>query len=390
MLAKTEQVLEGIGHRLMALMPGKGKLAAASPIDDVDGNLALLSQRAESLRAKARALKARIDSLLAQLNRPKEVADGLRSLSGDLGTLSTLLRVVSVVRIIRPAADMLRRQVDILKAPVDAAEGKAQGVVRALEPLRAALGKLSKTIGDLVTRLDQVIAQSGKAREKVRTVRSCMQALPAGPVRDRGFQLLDDFARTANPVLRTAADALQAADSAAGAVEREMAMLEGQLEELRRTVLGGIQAVRSVFGPVLGPLRDLQSALDYRIDLGLFSFSLRQILDGISLPWPFSYLEEQFWNIANGILQPILRALHLDISLPSIPGLDLLDRIRPDLPSIHALEPAIDGATRLAGNAQNLVDRFDVHCPPKAEQVLFSERLLADLAEVEPQLVREG
>ncbi|HXU33001.1 MAG TPA: hypothetical protein VN851_20740 [Thermoanaerobaculia bacterium] len=393
MLATQQETLDQIGTRLLGLAipedAQKGFAAAslAGPADDLDRNLGEVIQRAQSLKANVQPLKGRIDRVIALLDRPKQVASSLRTLSGELGTLATLLQVAQVVRVIRPAADMLRRQIDILKRPVDFAEGKAAALERGVAPLRDRLRQLSQAMEDFLRRLDQVIAKTTDARNKISSVKRCIAALPAGPVRDRGLQLLDDFARTTNPILEAVVQSLGIAESATSAVNRELSILDDQLEQLKRTILDSIDSVRSIFGPLLGPLDSLRSALDYRINLEIFSFSLRDILNGLSLPWPFSYLEEKFWDLANSILQPILRTLHLDITLPSIPGLDLLDRIRLDLPAIPQLEQARARVQGAADNASQFLDRFDVTCPPKSTAVPFSESLLAALDQVQPTLV---
>jgi prefoldin subunit 5 len=387
MLAQQE-TLDQIGARLLALAATDAPPHPLSAVsDDLDRNLGTVIQKAQSLKGNVQQLKGRIDRVTALLNRPKEVADALRSLSGDLGTLSTLLRVVQVVRVIRPAADVLRRQVDLLKQPVDSAERTASALERNVAPLRDRLRQLSQAMDDFLRRLDQVITHTTTARNRIAGVKRCMTSLPPGPARDQGMRLLDDFARTVNPPVEALIQALEVADGAVGAVNRELSTLEDQLNQLKSLILDSIASVRNVFNPILGPLRSLQSALDYRIDIKIFSFSVRDILEGLSLPWPFSYLEEAFWEAANAILQPILRTLHLDITLPSIPGLDLLSRIRFDLPAVPQLEEARAKVQGLADNAGRLLDRFNVECPPKS-QTLFSESLLAELGAAEMTLVQ--
>lgn len=119
----TQQTLDQIGTRMLALAvsddskEGFAAVAAAGPSDDLDRNLGNVIQRAQSLKANVQPLKGRIDRVVALLDRPKQVAASLRTLSGELGTLATLLQVAQVVRVIRPAADMLRRQIDLLKRP---------------------------------------------------------------------------------------------------------------------------------------------------------------------------------------------------------------------------------------------------------------------------------
>ena len=213
-----------------------------------------------------------------------------------------------------------------------------------------------------------------------------MTALPAGPVRDHGFALLNSFARSLNMFLSPLADAVAGADAQTTALIADLQTLERLLEQVRGGILDGIASVRGVFGPLLDPLREVAKVLDYRIDLEIFSFSLRQILEGLSLPFPFSYLEEVFWDLANSILDPILRALHLDISLPEIPALDLVGKINLDFPHLLDLERAVQGLEGYFPTTQDLLDRFKVDCPPAADAPSFTDQLLADLSRAKPKL----
>ena len=59
-----------------------------------------------------------------------------------------------------------------------------------------------------------------------------------------------------------------------------------QLNKLKQ-ILREIASLRKVINPIMGPLKALLRALNQKINLRMFSFSIRQILDGLKLPWPF-------------------------------------------------------------------------------------------------------
>ena len=390
---QQQEAMDRLGAKILALASDadvsglpEGPLAAPDPLDALESNLSRLVESSRSLKEKVQRVKEPAEKVKRLLDRPKAVAEALKSLSGDLATLSNLLQIAKVVRVIRPVADRVRGQVDRLKRLVDGAEGKALAIDRQVQPFREALDKLIRTLEQFVQRLDELGGRAERVRTSLRTTRACMAALPAGPARDHGFELLNSFARALNMPLSHLADSVAGADAQTTALTADLQALERLLEQVRSGVLDGIASVRGVFGPLLGPLREISTVLDYRINLRIFSFTLRQILEGLSLPWPFSYLEDAFWEVANSILDPILRALHLDISLPEIPALDLVGQINLDFPPLLDLERAVRGLTDFFPFTQDLLDRFKVDCPPAPGALSFTDQLLADLARAEPKL----
>ena len=367
-----------------------GVADGSRPIDQLDHDLTTLVNRGGSLRDNVKQLRSRIDGVVRALDQPKRIADGLRSLSSDLGSLSSLLLVARVVRVIRPVTDRLRSSANALKSRVDAAERKARDLDRRVAPTREKLRKLSQDMKAFLERLEQFLEYSEGARQKISAVRECMENLPQGPARERGFELLDEFALIVQPSVQEVSRGLATADGQVGAVNGALRSIEDRLNQAADRILGGIRSVRDAFGPVLGPLRELARALDRKIDIRIWCFTIRQILDGIRLPPPFRWVEDLFWKAANAILDPILRALRLDISLPNVPGLDLLDGIRLDIPGIEELERLVAEVRQLADNLRNLVDRFDVECPPKEQSVGFSVVLLDELADAELVLLENG
>jgi hypothetical protein len=390
---QLQEAMDRLSARIRALANDAGApglalppVTAEDPLDGLDRNLTRLLERSRSLKEQVQRVKEPAEKVKRLLDRPKAVADALRSLSGDLATLSNLLQIAKVVRVIRPVADRVRGQVDRLKRLVNDAEGKALGIDRQVQPFRAAWDKLIGTLDQFVQRLDELSGRADRVRNSLRTTRACMSALPPGPVRDRGFALLNSFAVALNLPLSVLADSVGGADAQTTALIADLQALERLLEQVRGGVLDGIASVRGVFGPLLGPLQEIAKVLDYKINLEIFSFSLRQILEGLNLPWPLSYLEDAFWEAANQILDPILRALHLDISLPGIPALDLVGRIDLDVPHLLDLERAVQGLAGYFPMTKDLLDRFKVDCPPAPGAPSFADQLFADLSRAKPKL----
>lgn len=397
-LTRHEAVRAGLEARWLESLTDDGEATARStsaaisaatsrPIYELNDDLVRLLDRGRSLRGNVQELRTRIDRVIQALDQPKRIADSLSGLSSDLGALSGLLQIARVVRVVRPLTDRLRSSALQLKGRVDAAERRARDLDRRVASTRDRLRKLSQEMKAFLDRLDDVLGHVEESRQAILSVRGCMENLPEGPVRERGFVLLDDFAAIVQPSVAAVSDGLGAADSQVAAINGSLRSIEDQIGQAAQRILDGVRSVRGAFGPVLGPLRELVRVLDRKIDIRIWCFSIRQILEGISLPWPFSFVEELFWKAANAILDPILRSLRLDISLPNLPGLDLLDGIRLEVPGQEELARLVADIRQQAENLRNLADRFNVECPPREDASRFSESLLVELATAEPRWI---
>lgn len=91
---------------------------------------------------------------------------------------------------------------------------------------------------------------------------------------------------------------------------------------------------------------------------------------------------------ANKILNPILKALKLDVKLPGIPGLNLLGRINFDhfdkMPDFAGM---LDDLAGLFRNLNEPLKLFKVGCPPRKSAPTTSEVLASALKEARPKLV---
>lgn len=93
-------------------------------------------------------------------------------------------------------------------------------------------------------------------------------------------------------------------------------------------------------------------------------------------------------STANRILNPILKALKLDVKLPGIPGLNLLGKINFDpfdeMPDFAGMLDDLAGSFR---NLNELLKLFNVSCPPRKSAPTTSEALASALKGARPKLV---
>jgi len=355
-------------------------------IDDLETNLARTPIIARKLKVECQAFKKVIDDAVNALNKPKEIDDKLKSLSSDLGALHSGLTVAKVVRPIRLVAGRLQSSVKSVKRSVDKAEAKAKALDEKAKPIREKLKALSKQVGQFVKELDKLITQSTAALAKIKKVHGCVNSLQ-NPLRTLGLAQLNDFARVSNPPVVQLNKNMTQVNDAIKKSKAQIRQIIAQLNKLKQ-ILREIASLRKVINPIMAPLKALLRALNQKINLRMFSFSIRQILDGLKLPWPFSYLEKLFWSTANRILNPILKALKLDVKLPGIPGLNLLGKINLDafdkMPDFAGMLDDLAGSFR---NLSELLKLFKVSCPPRKSAPTTSEALASALKGARPKLV---
>lgn len=349
-------------------------------IDDLEKHLGQTPAIASELRGNCSDLKNLVDETLKVIGLPRQAADKLNDLSKKLDHVSTALQIASIVKSIKGPADQLKRQVDSLKKAVDDARQKAATIADKLEGTRQTLEDLSKALQDLITILDGLVTSSTKALGTITAVHQCIDKIQDATVREHGLDLLNDFADICDPLVVGLNDAMTKANDTCDTIKKDFSQLVDQLNVIPK-ILNGIDDVSNLLDPIIGPLDDLCAALDKKIGLKRFHFTIRQILNGIKLPWPFSYLEDKFWDMAMDILNPILKRLHLDITLPDIPGLDVFAGI--DLSFFDQLGSLMKTFTDLESlipNVLNVLAKFDVTCPPKTDAKRISIRVASELA----------
>lgn len=340
----------------------------------LDNTLALTGTMKKDCLAYQRV----INDAVWLLNKPQEVDRALKLLSTGLGELSTGLTVSKVVRPLRLVAGRLQRSVDVLKRKVDTAESKTKVLAQRVKPLRNSLRRLSSRISIFIRKLDRFTDKTRATLTAIRTVRKGINALPEAP-RNLGYKQLNAYADFCKPPVILLNRSLAQTDKALLTDTTKIHEINKKLDQLSQAQKQ-LLSVQKRIDPVMKPLRKLLQALNRRINLKVFSFSVRQIIDGIKLPRPFRALERRFWDLANRILDPILKTLRLNIKLPDVPGLAVLNQINLDVFDRSPNFPAMfDDLTGMFDNLTSLFALFKVSCPPRASAPATPEMFAAQL-----------
>ena len=324
-----------------------------------------LRSSVEDLEKNSRTLKNSVDAFdkdlvttRDRLEIPLDLAADLQTLSTTLENTSDLLEVVSIVPAISSEARALKRQVDTIAGPVASASATAQKFAKIIRPLRDDVAKLEVRVSQLDKGLGDSINTEDRIDQDLNQTLTCIGSLPDGSVKDGLLTRLDSVCAPPQPIVAKAATLVGKVNGELTALENDLKAAKDDLSRLA-DVRKAVDAVINMLRPLIAPLQAIADALERHITipygppyphcmckgfLGIrypcdwrapdFTFSIEQIVKGLNnIAAP---LEKLFDAAADAILKPLLDALHLNITLPQIPGLDQLDK------ELNALEVSLE------------------------------------------------
>ena len=242
---------------------------------------------------------------------------------------------------------------------------------------RDVVSQLEARLNQLSSRLNDAAGYEQKLIDGTNDADRCINALPAGGGKDGLRNTLNGAAGAVDKPVVLADQQLAALLSAISRIEKDINDVAGRLQAMAN-ISGAIDSVASQLRVLLVPMRAVQSVLSQNISVPYggypeicwkeimghrvfpypcgwhtvyFSFSIKQILDGVGgVLKPVMDLLE---SAMNAVLNPLLSALHLDFSLPSIPGLTDLGN------SLNIIRSASDDLQQAAGGFVNNVNVFN-------------------------------
>ena len=304
------------------------------------------------LEADVKTLDQDLQTIDSDLAISKTINSELNSLDSALNEAIQLLEVVSIIPEIGAEASELKTTLAAFKKPIDEALTVSNDIEKIISPIRNTIEKVEpqvKKVDEVLLKLmnaeNQFIATLGSAIQ-------CINALPDSTIKTDLENQIDASATTVDPVVLKF-------DSVQVQLLNAINSAEEKAEDLKHLVMGlvslqsQINAVMNVLNPLISELNAVKNVLSHtiRVPYGgypkichkwgvpypcgwhtvYFSFSVEQIIKGgLSVIGPVMDLLNKAMN---AVLQPILKALHLNINLPSIPGLSILNDLTTELQS---------------------------------------------------------
>ncbi|RBW59411.1 hypothetical protein DS884_06640 [Tenacibaculum sp. E3R01] len=316
------------------------------------------------LEADVKTVSQDLQTIDNDLTMSKTINTKLKDLDSALSEAVELLEVVSIIPEIGTEASELKNVLSTFKKPIDEALDVSNKVEKVVAPIRNAIEKVEpkvKQIDEVLLKLmnaeNQFIATLGGAI-------NCINSLPNSTVKTELVNEIDTAAGKVDPVVLTFDDAqIKILNGIAEATE--------EVEKIKHLVMGlvslenQINAVMNVLNPLISALNSVKNVLSHtiRVPYGGYPKVCYKHVLGVKVPYPcgwhtvyFSFSVEQIIKgglsvigpvmdllnkAMNAVLQPVLRALNLNIHLPSIPGLSILNDLSEDLNSfvMKAIDP---------------------------------------------------
>jgi hypothetical protein len=286
------------------------------------------------------------------------INNDLKQLDSALNEAVELLEVVSIIPEIGSEASELKNVISTFKKPVDEALAVSNKVESVVAPIRNAIGKVEPKIKQIDTILLKLMNAENQFASTLGSAIQCINSLPNSSIKSGLEQELDDAAEKVDPVVLKF-DAQQVA------ILNAIDKAKEEAEDVKHLVMGltslqsQINAVMNVLNPLISSLNAVKNVLSHtiRVPYGGYPKVCYKHVLGVKVPYPcgwhttyFSFSVEQIIKgglhvigpvmdllnkAMNAVLQPVLRALHLNINLPQIPGLSILNDLSNDLTSFE-------------------------------------------------------
>ncbi|HYC93877.1 MAG TPA: hypothetical protein VEO54_32040 [Thermoanaerobaculia bacterium] len=326
--------------------------------------LTALTDNTTQLKQQVDGFDAGLVTARNDLEIPADIAGKLQSLNNTLTTTSQLLETISIVPEIGTEAGVLQDAIATLQQPVSAAASAANELAGTIRPLRDAVAQLEVRVQQLDRGIGDSIGFEQKLSQVVTQAQSCIGGLPAGAPKDALQQQFDTACGIAQPLVTRAASAVGTVNADLNTLENDLDQAQSKLQSLA-SISSAIDSVTGTLSGILGPMQAVANALSESVTVPYgppyptsicyaggffpypcdwktptFSFSIRDILSGLS--GVLAPVLDLLKSAMNAILNPLLSALHLNITLPQIPGLgDLANDLQSLVGSLGDLQGKI-------------------------------------------------
>lgn len=317
---------------------------------------------AGELNSNLQRLKDDLDEIIKVLTYPKTISDDLSKLNTALSDASELLTFVSIIPEVGEAAAPLKEAIAVLQPEVKSALSAAQDLEALVKPLREALEKLDPVLDDLIAATQKVEDTSKQFLADFTTVYDCVMSLPDGSAKDASEAYLNDFSQTAEPLVVALNTTMSEANTVISEFYDELNKITEALDPLA-DIIDDINDVLNVLNPVIDLLEDLKNDLEnIKITIPIPGYPVEVSLYDVFKD--FSEFIDEALKPIQDLVDEVLKAL--DITLPSIPGLDDIINIHITIPDIPDFSAYFDSITQELDALLAELAKFDLKCPPDA------------------------
>lgn len=278
----------------------------------------------------------------------------LHQLNNSLKTASNLLSIVRIIPEISTAASRTKEVIDTFQKPIGKATSASDKIEKVITPVRNSLESIEHQTQHMDEALLNVLNVENSMIATIGEAQNCITALPNGDIKNTLITQLDKVSATLDPPVLIFDDvqikAIHEINDIHDNVDTvlswsykfdEVSLAIDSVINTLKPLISALQAIANVFNQTIRIPYGGYPKICHKHVLGVsipypcgwhtvyFSFSIKQILNGINgVLAPVVKLLDQAMN---AILNPLLNALNLNIHLPNIPGLDIVNTIANEL-----------------------------------------------------------
>jgi hypothetical protein len=344
--------------------------------DKLKSDLIKLESDSSALEKKVKTVDDDLIYVHEKLAIPETLHDRLSTLDSNLKLASDLLGVMRIIPPISTAASNTKRVIDLFREPVNKAKKVSGNIDKRVKPLRTKVHEVEQAVARLDAELQSVIEKEQALIQSVSHAQVCIVSLPSGAVKSESTAGLEALSQKADPPVVKTQQAQHVVLEAANTVESKIKQVKKSIKSLLE-IDAAIDRVMKALDPLIRQLQAVKKAFSQiiRVPYGgfpkmctkkvwpgvkvhypcgwypaYFSFSIQQILDGVSgvIKPVMDLLDKAMYAVLN----PLLKALNLNIKLPGIPGLENLKENLDALLSVF--DPMNQAFDRLRREAQAL------------------------------------
>ena len=329
------------------------------------------------------ALDKELNDIHNDLETSKKVNDSLHSLDTSLGTASRLLTVVGIIPPISKGASTLKSTIDKFHIPIKNAVKDSDGVEKIVKPVREKIEKYEPKVEKVDTVLLDTMNTENQFIETLGSAEQCINSLPDSLVKSKLEEQMEAASSTMDPmVLKFDSVQVKLLESVEEAKEhaeqikswaQDLIDLDIQINrviDILSPLIKSLSAIAAAFKRTIRVPYGGYPKICYKKVLGVkipytcgwqtvyFSFTIKQILDGpTGVIKPVMDLLNKAMDV---ILNPLLRALNLNIKLPDIPGLDVLGNLKKKLTAVFdTITGTFDDLTSNLGVFTSFVEELE-------------------------------
>lgn len=347
-------------------------------------DLSASESHTSQLERDVKAVDQNLISIDQDLLISKKINTSLNDLNSALGEAVELLEIASIIPEIGSEASELKNMISTFKTPISNALSASNKLENIVGPIRTKIEQIEPK----VKKVDMVLLNTMNAENKFISVlgdaTNCINSLPSGSFKQDLVDKLNQASAGIDPVVLNFDKIQITLLSAISETENKLKnilYLAGDLANINNQINA---VLKSVINPLISTLNTVKQALNHtiRIPYGGYPKICHKTVLGVSVPYPcgwhtvyFSFSVEQIikggLNVLapvmdllnkamNAFLHPILKALHLNIHLPNIPGLEKINQLTNELESqFNRIENTLNELTEDADQFDAIIAKIE-------------------------------